>query len=377
MPKKTADRWDGVYEQPDREGYIISWKDAQGRRKRRTVKVSRKEDARAVLAQEKHRVEEHLKFGKPLPTKDSFEEFAAEFLKHQERRISPYVTKGRLSQVEFTRQKGIVEKYLIPFFGSMRLATVRNSDVIRYVNARMGAGISDGSLIKETGTLKRLFSIAVDQDKIAASPATKLKDYLPKAPEGRNRYLKPKELGLVLRSCPEWLRPIVGLAVSLGTRRGELLAVRWEDVNMTSGKVHLRKTKNGKERDVFLNDLARQVLISMGAGKQKRGLVFPDVTPAQVTVAFIRACDAAGIEDFSFHDLRHTFASQLRMAGADLHDLKELMGHADLRMTTRYAHLSADHLESAAKRLDGVLSLVPTTDEEMTQEATEKGQKEG
>ena len=87
------------------------------------------------------------------------------------------------------------------------------------------------------------------------------------------------------------------------------------------------------------------------------GLLFPDVTPGQVTVAFVRACKDAGVEDFSSHDLRHTYASQLRMAGGDLHDLQKLLGHSDPRMTSRYAHLSDDHLATAARRLDNVLTM--------------------
>jgi integrase len=90
--------------------------------------------------------------------------------------------------------------------------------------------------------------------------------------------------------------------------------------------------------------------------------MFPDVTPAQVTVAFVRACEKAGITDFSFRDLRHTYASHLRMHGADLHDLQKLLGHSDPRMANRYAHLSNEHLGNAARRLDGVLSLPAASD---------------
>jgi integrase len=72
---------------------------------------------------------------------------------------------------------------------------------------------------------------------------------------------------------------------------------------------------------------------------------------------FIRACRDAGVEDFSIHDLRHCHASWLRMQGADLLDIKDLLGHADLRMTARYAHLSQAHLVEASARLNGVFSL--------------------
>ena len=114
-------------------------------------------------------------------------------------------------------------------------------------------------------------------------------------------------------------------------------------------------------RSVFVNDLALQVLTAMGISERKRkkdrGVLFPGVTPEQLSMRFIRACRDAGVEDFSFHDLRHTYASHLRMKGADLDDIRRLLGHSDLRMTIRYTHLGQSHLDAAASRLDGVLTL--------------------
>jgi integrase len=262
-----------------------------------------------------------------------------------------------LSQVEYERQKGIVNRHLKPFFGTMRLAAIRRKDVAEYIHSRTGEA-GDGTIIKEVNVLKRLFNVAVEKEMIAANPAQRAP--VPKAPKGRVRYLSAEELGNVLRACPEWLRPIVGLLVSTGARRGEMLRARWEDVSIPRREIRLRHTKSGEERPAFINDLAMQVLTSMGAGTRKnRGLLFPSVTPAQVTVAFIRACKEAGVEDFSLHDLRHHYASILRQNGIDLHTLQKLLGHSDPRMTDRYAHLSQPFLLDAAKRLDAVLSLTP------------------
>jgi integrase len=324
-----------------------------------------------MLNAEKLKVEEQIKFGKPLPADDTFASFADEFLKFQESRITSQVTQGKLSQPEFDRQEGIVVSHLKPYFGDMKLATIRKRDVNAYINKRMGV-VSDGTVIKEVNTLKRLFNVAIDKEKIEINPAQRAS--LPRAPEGRTRWLADDELGKVLKACPAWLQPIAGLAVALGTRRGELLAVRWEDIDMNRGTIQLRKTKNGKPRPAFINELALQVLTSMADGKAKRrGLLFADVTPAQVSVAFIRACNDAGVEDFSFHDLRHCYASHLRMRGADLHDLQKLLGHSDPRMTNRYAHLSDEHLASAARRLDGVYKLPAASAEPMPDQQVNQG----
>jgi integrase len=387
MPRgKVKDR-DGIYQRKDRPGWWGSWIDAQGRRRQRKFNVHTLEQARAALAAERLRVEEQIKFGRPLPSKDSFEEFAGEFLKIQERRISLRVVRGKISQAEYTRQKGIVETKLIPFFGSMKLAAVRKADVVKYIHDRTGV-VSDGSIIKEVNTLKKLLNVAFDSDKIPANPAQRAP--LPQAPEGRTRFLTPEQWLDVFKACrieptdeepePEqWLQWAAGLAVALGTRRGELMYTTVPDVDLDTRQVTLRMTKSGKTRAVFINDLAAQVFLAMDLPERKRkrdrSVLFPGVTPEQLSMKFIRACRAAGVEDFSFHDLRHTYASHLRMKGADLDDIRRLLGHSDLRMTIRYAHLLPEHLEAAASRLNGVLTLPVPTEKSTVQKGLSDGKK--
>jgi integrase len=376
MPRRRVVKRDGISEPRDREGYIIQWVGFDGRRKRRNVRGTTREAARAALAAEKRKVEKARMLGQPLPSEDSFEAFAKEFLKHQERRISPRVVRGKISQAEYTRQEGIVEKKLIPHFGSMKLAAVRKADVIRYIHDRTGK-VSDGSVIKEVNTLKKLFNTALDLDKIPTNPAQRAP--LPQAPEGRTRFLTPEQWLAVFNAChipptdeepspAQWLQWAAGLAVALGTRRGELLFTTVPDVDIDERRVTLRLTKSGKTRTVFINDLALQVLLAMDIAERKRKkdrrVLFPGVTPEQLSMRFIRACRIAGVEDFSFHDLRHTYASHLRMKGADLDDIRRLLGHSDLRMTIRYAHLGQNHLDAAASRLDGVLTLPAQVDGE-------------
>lgn len=372
MPKKQAHRRDGIYTRPDRPGFWGSWIDAQGRRVQKKLAAHTFTQAKDVLAAEKAKAEKHRVLGYAPPTEDTFNTFADDFLKYQKKRISPMVVKGKMSQVEYDRQRGIVERHLKPFFGTMQLAKIRRKDVVAYIHGRMGE-VSDGTIIKECNVLKRLFNVAIELEMVTANPAHKAP--LPKAPEGRVRWLTNDELHKVLGACyippdedgneqEQWLRHAAGLAVALGARRGELLNVNVPDINLDTRTIMLRRTKNGKARPAFINDLAMQVLESMGIHELKRrkvrGPLLTGFTPEQLSMRFIRACRDAGVEDFSFHDLRHCYASHLRMAGADLHDLKELLGHSDLRMTVRYAHLSQAHLSAAAARLDGVLTLAPT-----------------
>jgi len=160
----------------------------------------------------------------------------------------------------------------------------------------------------------------------------------------------------LLQNCPEWLRPVVGIAVTTGMRRSEILGLRWLDVDLTHGRVLLPQTKNGEGRVVYLNQSARDIVSSLPvcADSKPTDRLFSGITPNQVTVAFGRACKAAGIEDFRLHDLRHTAASWLRMTGADIHTVAQLLGHKDLRMASRYQHLSGQFLADAVKGLDAV-----------------------
>jgi integrase len=373
MPRKKLGAAGNVYQQAGRAGYIIRWIDSTGRRRSRSLTTATLKEAHEALAAEKHSVEKAKILGAPLPSDETFSDWAEEFLLIQHKRITSHVVRGKLSKAEYERQRGIVAAKLKPHFGTMKLAQVRKADVIRYIHDRTGQ-ISDATVIKEINVLKRMFHLAMDLDKIHSNPAARAP--LPKAAEGRTRYLTPDEWKRVFEACAippdlngavenQWLQQAAGLSVSLGTRRGELMHTTVPDVDLDQRKVILRKTKNGKVRVVYINDLALAVFASMNIAerkrKQDRRVLFPGITPEQVSMRFLRACRAAGVEDFKFHDLRHTWASHMRMQGADLHDLMVLMGHSDMRMTTRYAHLSEEHLRAATSRLDGVLTLPDVT----------------
>jgi integrase len=397
MPKKAKPRRDGILTRPGRRGYYAAWRDGAGRRLQRKLKATTMQEAVAELAEEKKKAA-RIRAGEALPaSEDTFAAFVEQFLKYQHKRISVTVVRGRLSAAEYTRQEGITRSHLIPHFGQIKLGLIRKGHVTEYIHKRTGA-ISDGTLIKEVNTLKRIFNVAVDLEKIAANPASRAK--LPKAPEGRVRWLTYEEWQKLIAACtlyehdwseasrigklnkkrraeglpaivpitsqplmPEeqWLQQAAALATFLGTRRGELLHVQLPDIDLNRGTILLRITKSGKPRMAYLNELAIRTLDIMDVrGRKLRGdlgPLFTGITPQQLTVAFRRACQRAGIKDFSLHDCRHTYASWQRQNGADLHDIQILLGHSDPRMTTRYAHLSHKHLASAAARLDGLVTL--------------------
>ena len=300
------------------------------------------------------RVEKARTLGYAEPTKDTFAEIIPRYLKHQE---------ARLTDESYERTRGIIEKHLKSFFGTMPLPSIRRQDVQKYITKRLGevsrlGKVSTDTVIKEVNVLKHVFGLAVDWELIPTNPAYRMggkKDNMKAAP-GRVRYLQPTELRAVLDACPEWLRPIAGLLAFTAMRRSEVLGLRWLDVDLKGGRILLPQTKNGDARVVWLNALASDVVESLKPGFPTDRIFSADITPENVSMAFLGACRRIGIADFRLHDLRHTAASWLRMSGADLHDVATLLGHRDLRMTKRYAHLSGDHLLAAVKRLDTVFT---------------------
>lgn len=335
---------DGVYTRPDRKGYWISWKDAQGKRRWRKTYAKTLAEARRLRSAELIRAEQSKALGFAPPGQELFKEVSSRFLQYQ---------KPRLSSRAYVRQKGIVDLHLDKFFTGP-IAQIRRVDVQRYITLR-APKVSAYSLQKEINTLKHLLSLAVQWEIIPLSPAQGIK--VPKAPAGRIRYLQPTEFRALLEKSPAWLRPIIALAVSTGMRRGEILSLRWLDIDFKNGRLLLPQTKNGEGRIVYLNNTAKNALNSVlgDAEPKPTSRIFQSLKPEWVSVAFQRCCKAAGIHDFRFHDLRHTAASWMRMNGSDIHTVAQLLGHKDLRMAARYQHLSPQYLADAVSKLDLVL----------------------
>lgn len=150
----------------------------------------------------------------------------------------------------------------------------------------------------------------------------------------------------------DYLEPLVILAVNTGMRRGELFTLEWTNVNLekefltiTSGN-----SKSGKGRHIPLNVKAKQTLVNLLDDTNSQGYVFKNTEGEplkDIKKAWGNLLKEAQIDDFRFHDLRHHFASKLVMAGVDLNTVRELMGHSDLKMTLRYAHLAPEHKAAA------------------------------
>lgn len=173
----------------------------------------------------------------------------------------------------------------------------------------------------------------------------------PRSPTGKTRYLTPGELKAALLSAPEWMRAPMAFAACTGVRRGELLSLRWMDVDVEHRRLYLRETKNGALRILPLSASALQVLGSLPTGEASAS-VFAGVDAANLSVCTKRVFRRLGILDASFHTLRHTVASWLVQQGVDLYAVGQ---HKTPRMTQRYAHLSPEHMAASVGKLDGIM----------------------
>ncbi|MDO8738320.1 site-specific integrase [Candidatus Deferrimicrobium sp.] len=224
--------------------------------------------------------------------------------------------------------------------------------------------------------LRAMLNNAVKWEWIEKNPALGGKvERLPISP-GRNRYLTVEQAGKLLAACLPHLRPIVLCALETGMRKSEILGLRWREIK--DGAIYLagERTKNGKAREIpvsaplteefgrlqRLRDAAKVVLASdlVFAPPRRRTVRrmghLEVVTGPMIDIrsAFETAKKKAEIpEGFRFHDLRHTTASWLKMGGADDYTVMEILGHSDIKMMKRYAHLDQAHKRKALALLPG------------------------
>lgn len=164
----------------------------------------------------------------------------------------------------------------------------------------------------------------------------------------RLRYLSKDEIPRLLEACSPRLYPLVVLALLTGMRRGEILNLKWEDIDLENRIIYLIETKSGRPREIPIMDRLYDLLAPM---RKTNGLVF-DIPKITLRRHYDAAIKKGGIPNFRFHDLRHTFASHFVMVTHDLYTLQRILGHSTPVLTQRYAHLSNPHLKSNMARLD-------------------------
>ncbi len=274
-----------------------------------------------------------------------FQDFAVDFVKHKQSTIRP-TSASRIEQA----LKPLKER-----FGLKRLDDISAFEIEKYRRDRKELGRVDGTINRELQTLRHLFNKAIDWGKAKSNPMKKVK--LRKEENTRSRFLTDDEEVKLFRACGNSLRDVVVMALNTGFRRGELLSLTWPDIDFERELITVQAAyaKNGDRRSLPMNKSTRIVLERMKTSAGTSPQVFLNSHREAyrlVSTVFENAVERAEIENFHFHDLRHTFASRLVMAGIDLRTVQVLMGHKTINMTIRYAHLAPEHLKRAIEVLD-------------------------
>jgi len=237
-------------------------------------------------------------------------------------------------------------------FGNRPLGQITRTEIEAWRREKM-ARCRPATINRDLSRLRRMFSLAVEWELLEESPMAGIR-FL-RENNARTRYLSLEECQRLIASCmAPHIRAMVSVALHSGMRLGEILNLRWYDLDFSSGFILVRDSKNGESRHVPM-DATLFALFRAYPHRLGTDLVFS--SPAgghivDVRTGFLNSCKRAGLIDLHFHDLRHTFASQFVMSGGDLYILKEILGHKSITMTQRYAHLSPTYKIKAIDRMN-------------------------
>jgi integrase len=222
--------------------------------------------------------------------------------------------------------------------------------------------------------LRHIFNKAVEWELLDESPMERLK-FLPEN-NARLRYLSMQECDKLLEACiAPHMKRMVTLALHTGMRLGEILNLKSDDLDLSSRSIIIRDSKNGQPRHIPMDSTVRDLLSSCIPTSESRH-VFPSASGGRLSTvqnAFRSARIRAGMSELHFHDLRHTFASHWVMSGGDLYVLKEILGHKNIQMTQRYAHLSPEYKKTMVDRMEKMWDRPVKSDE--VREYSEDGSK--
>ncbi|MCK6467334.1 MAG: tyrosine-type recombinase/integrase [Candidatus Brocadia sinica] len=247
--------------------------------------------------------------------------------------------------------------HALPFFGSMKLTSITPKRIAEYKAMRYSKGIKPGTFNLERAMFSKMFNVAIREwEWLKENPVSKVSR--DKENNHRDKWLSVEEERRLLENMPEWLREIVLLALHTGLRQDELLSLTWDRANLLRRTIVIQKSKNGRARTIPLTSVAMGILEEKARIRNlKTALVFTNtigkkIGKSWVLENFIIARKKAGLDDFHFHDLRHTFATRLAQRGVDLYTISKLLGHVNIAMTQRYAHHCQESLRAGIAVLE-------------------------
>ena len=328
----------------------------KGKRIRRSLGVTDRKSAKelaAIYVEQIRKGELGVIDDKPILFEDAVKIYLEEYYKNH---VSPTTFKTE------QRRANLLSNY----FKGKFLHEITTKMVERYINMRLQY-VKPATINREIAFLKGLYRKFNEWQYLKFNPMKEIR-FL-KEPPGRVRYLEEDELKRLfsaLENFPLHFKAIVLLALYTGLRKGEILSLKWGDIDFNNEIITVTQTKNNERRVIPLNHQVIKILKKLPIDLRSRYVfVNPHTGKPFVDVnrQWYKLLKIAGIEDFRFHDLRHTFASYLAMSGESPLVIKELLGHKSLAMTQKYSHLSHKQLVDAIHKLQFLGTNMAQSDE--------------
>lgn len=266
-------------------------------------------------------------------------------------------------------------------FARAEISTLGRSQIRDYIAQRKEEGVSHATINRELQAFGGAINYA--NTHWQWNLPNPVKGNALREPDGRIRWITRQQAEALLSAAGQQkdraphLVPLVTVALHTGMRRGEMLGLEWSRVDLQANLLYLEShhTKAKKRRSVALNKTAREAILAQARFRATHcpfaRWVFctrEGNRIGSVKRSFATACREAGIEDFRFHDLRHTCAAWLVQAGVPMAEVRDVLGHCTLQMTERYAHLAPDNIRAAVAHLDSSKSHLSHSNPEMTKE---------
>jgi len=268
--------------------------------------------------------------------------------------LKPKSQKKQTQQLEYWKDK--LGDFILNDVTSSNITAMKNE----LATGQTPRGIrSNATVNRYLAALSHVYTVAMKEwEWINDNPVSRVSKL--RESRGRTRFLSDNERKRLLQACKtsgnKYLYFVVVLALSTGARRNEILTLKWDHVDFGRNAIRLEETKNGELRVLPLQGYAYELIFELFKNRNPfSDYLFPSDTvykPVDITKGWERALKKAKIEDFRFHDLRHSAASYLAMDGASITDIAEVLGHKTLQMARRYAHLSEAHTQKVVASMN-------------------------
>lgn len=320
----------------------------KGKRITRVIGESKRQAEAALAAMKADILREKYGLGQAARQEVLFETHAKEYLEL-------YAKQNKRS---WARDETSIN-HLKEFFHGKNLSDITPELIEKYRLARRANRISPATINRETACLTTIFSKALSWGKVEINPVLKVKKF--REPASRERILTGDEARRLLNAASPELRPLLITALGTGLRRGEILGLKFTELDFVRGSILISHSKSGKPRKV---PMSGTVAAALGAVPRRGEYVFHNPKTGRpikdVKTAFRAACRRAkknpadkkdpGITGFRFHDLRHTALTWMLRGGADIVTVSKIAGHSNIQMTAKYLHESGESMRLAVEK---------------------------